>query len=76
MWAEGEWSTNDNENDGPIEEFHVLTAATAPLSLASVKISSSWDAFVALASHATMAIQGVPPGKFKKEKKEKKEKNV
>ncbi len=35
------------------------TAATAPLSLANVKISSTWDASVALASHETKAIHGV-----------------
>ena len=36
-----------------------LTAETAPLSLAKVKISVSIDAVVAFASHDTRAIQGV-----------------
>jgi hypothetical protein len=36
-----------------------LTAPTAPLSLASVKMSTSCDACVALASHETSANQGV-----------------
>ena len=35
------------------------TAATAPLSLASVKISSSIEALVEFASQETRAIQGV-----------------
>ncbi len=35
------------------------TAATAPLSLAAVKMSTSWEASVALASQATSAIHGV-----------------
>lgn len=35
------------------------TAATAPLSLAAVKMSTSWEASVALASQATRAIHGV-----------------
>ena len=37
----------------------MLTAETAPLSLAKVKISISIDAVVAFASHDTNAIQGV-----------------
>jgi hypothetical protein len=37
----------------------ILTAPTAPLSLASVKMSTSCDACVALASHETSATQDV-----------------
>lgn len=40
-------------------DLRELTAAMAPLSLASVKMSTSWEASVALASHETRAIQGV-----------------
>ena len=38
------------------------TAATAPLSLASVKMSSVSEAFVELPSQETRAIQGVMAG--------------
>ena len=40
-----------------------LTAETAPLSLASVKISSTSEASVELLSQETRAIQGVMAGK-------------
>lgn len=43
------------------EQRRRRTAATAPLSRANVKISSSMDALVELTSHDTRAIQGVPP---------------
>ena len=41
-----------------------LTAETAPLSRARVKMSSSMDASVELASHDTSAIQGVVARKY------------
>ena len=42
----------------------ILTAETAPLSLAKVKISFSIDAVVAFASHDTSAVQGVAAGEM------------
>jgi len=55
-------STRSEQRAGELAIAVEPTAETAPLSLASVKMSSMSEASVELLSHETRAIQGVMAG--------------